>query len=251
VHDRDTLDHTQCDVQVVFDQHKTHVRRQAAQQRDQFAPFCGRQAGSGLIKQDEAWRTGQRHADLQLALLAVRKVAHQFVFQVVQPHTVQDVVGGQLGRMPGARTPEAEAVVAHAAHGQEQVVAHAQFLEQQRRLVGAPQPLADAFIRLQRGDVFAEEQDPSRRGREVPGDGVEQRGFAGAVAAQHGVLLARGHAQRNLVHGAQGAEGACHAFQHQGVARHQRLVCRRCAGPRGCAPCLQVADRGHGSVMPQ
>ncbi len=208
---------------------------------------AGDRPGGGLVEQDQTRRAGQRHADLQLALLAMSQVAHQFAGQMVHAHAVQDVVGGPLRRMRRSGAQEAEAPAGDAAHGQEQVVAHAQFLEQQRRLVGAPQPLADALEGLQRGDVFTEEQDPPCSGREVAGDGVEQGGLAGAVGAEHRVLLTRGHAQRDIVHGAQRTEGARHAFEHQRVAAHQRLLrCRRGPACRCGAPWVQVADRGHG-----
>ena len=82
------------------------------------------------------------------------------------------------------------------------------------------------------GDVLAEEMDPPGGGREVAGDGVEQRRLAGAVRAEDGVLLAGGDAQRDVVDGAQGAECARHAAQHQRVVRGQRRARRRRAAPR-------------------
>ena len=77
VHHGDRLDHAQRDVEVVLDQHEAHVRRQRAQQRHQLAPLGRRQAGGRLVEQDQPRRAGQRHADLELALLAVRQVGHR------------------------------------------------------------------------------------------------------------------------------------------------------------------------------
>ena len=221
MHDGDALDHAQRDVEVVLDQHEAHVRRQRGQQRHQLAAFGGREAGCRLVEQDQPRRAGQRHADLELALLAVREIGDALVGDVRQACAFEQVAGGHGRRMACARAQEAEAAVGDAAHREEQVVAHREVAKQQRRLVGAPQPFADALVRRQVGDVFAEEMDPPGGGREVAGDGVEQRGLAGAVGAEDRVLLAGGDRQRHVVDGAQRAEGARHAAEHQGIVGQQ------------------------------
>ena len=92
---------------------------------------------------------------------------------------------------------EREAPAAHPADREEEVVADGEVAEQQRGLVGAPQAPADALVGRQVGDVLAEEEDAAGRGRKVPGDRVEERGLAGAVGAEDGAALARGHRERD------------------------------------------------------
>jgi hypothetical protein len=233
----------------VLDDDEAHVRRQRAQQRDEFAPFGWRQAGGRLVEQDQPRRAGQRHADLELALLAVREVGHRLVGDVVQPYTLQQVGRGQRRAVRGARAPDAEAALRDTAHGQEEVVPHREFAEQQRGLVGAPQPLADALVGRQRGDVLAEEFDPPGGGREVPGDRIEQRGLARAVGAEDGVFLTGRHRQADVVDRAQRPEGARDAPQHQRVGRRERRRSRT-RGRRRRAPGarrgrLPRGDRSH------
>ena len=68
-----------------------------------------------------------------------------------QARALEQVVGRDASRHGAApRAPEAEAAAGDAAHREEQVVAHRQVAKQQRRLVGAPQALADALVRRQR-----------------------------------------------------------------------------------------------------
>ena len=74
VHHRDPRDDAQGDVEVVLDEDEAHVRRQHRQQGDELAPLRRRQPGGGLVEQDQARRAGERHRDLELALLAVRQI---------------------------------------------------------------------------------------------------------------------------------------------------------------------------------
>ena len=50
---------------------------QAPEERHQLPALAGRQAGGGLVEEDEARRARQRHADLELALLAVGQRGHR------------------------------------------------------------------------------------------------------------------------------------------------------------------------------
>ena len=122
-----------------------------------------------------------------------------------------------LDRAVARRPEEAEAVAGDAAHRQEEVVAHREVAEQERGLVRASQPHADALVGRQRGHVLTEESHPAPRGREVAGDDVEQRGLAGAVGADHGTALPHGDRERDVLDRAQGAERPGDALQHEGV----------------------------------
>ena len=72
-----------------------------AQQRDQLAPLGRRQPGRRLVEQDQARRAGQRHADLELALLAVRQVGDRLVGDVRQARALEQVVGRARRGMAG------------------------------------------------------------------------------------------------------------------------------------------------------
>ena len=59
--------------------------------------LAGRQAGGRLVEQDQARRAGERHADLELALLAVRQRGHRLVGDVGEAHALEQLVGGRDG----------------------------------------------------------------------------------------------------------------------------------------------------------
>jgi hypothetical protein len=229
------------------------VRRQRGEQRDQLAPLGGRKAGRRLVEEDQARRAGQRHADLELALLAMGEVGDALVGEVRETRALEEVVGGDRRGMARAGAPEAEAPVADAADREIEVVAHREVAKQQRRLVGAPEALPDALVRRQVGDVFAEEMDPPGSGREVAGDGVEERRLAGAVGAEDRRLLAGGDRERDVVDGAQRTEDARHAGEHERVARQQGAA-GRCARLRArtavAGARTKRRDRSHRSRFP-
>ena len=124
--------------------------------------------------------------------------------------------------MGRARAQEAEAATRHAPHRQKEVLRHRELAEEERGLVGAAQAHADALVGRQRGDVLAEEAHGARGGREVAGDGVEQRGLAGAVGADQRAALARGDRERDVLDRLERAERAGDALEHEGVTRRDR-----------------------------
>jgi hypothetical protein len=138
VHHRHARRGAHRDLEVVLDQQEAHVRRQRREQRDQLAPLGRREPRCGLVEEDQARRAGQRHADLELALLAVREVGDALIGDVRKARAVEQVVGRDARGMARPRAPEAEAPARDAAHGEVEVVAHRQVAEQQRGLVGAP-----------------------------------------------------------------------------------------------------------------
>ena len=66
--------------------------RQRGEQRHQLGALAGRQARGRLVEQDQARRAGERHADLELALLAVRQRGHRLVGDVREPHALEQLV---------------------------------------------------------------------------------------------------------------------------------------------------------------
>ena len=74
--------------------------RQAPEQRHQLGALAGRQAGGGLVEQDQARRAGERHADLELALLAVGQRGHRLVGDVREPHPLEELSDRTVASTP-------------------------------------------------------------------------------------------------------------------------------------------------------
>jgi hypothetical protein len=86
------------------------------------------------------------------------------------------------------------------------VLGDGQVLEQLHQLIGAHQPaLCDLALR-QPGDVRAVEGDAALGRREEARDGVEQRGLAGAVRADHGEYGFLRHSEADRLVGEQSTE---------------------------------------------
>jgi len=219
VHHGDPLDHAQRDIQVVLDDDEAHVGGQRGEQSDQLAPLGRGEPGRRLVEQNEAGSPRQGHADLELALLAVRQRGHRLVGQRLEPDAMEQLLGGQPRGVRAARTQEAVAPTRHPAHRQEQIVPHREIAEQERGLVGAAKAHADPLVRRHRGHVLAEEADPPGGGREIAGDGVEQSGLAGAVGADERAALARGDREGDVLDRGERAEHPGDALEHEGVTR--------------------------------
>ena len=156
-------------------------------------------------------RAGERQRDFKLPLLAVTQCRHQRVAHGLQMHRVQDRFRLHHGAIVGARTRQREASARDAAAGEIDVFAHGQPRKQQRDLVSAPQPAADALVRREGGDVLAEEADRAGGRREVAGDAVEERRLPGAVRAEHSAPLAELDRQRDVDERRERPEQASHA----------------------------------------
>jgi len=110
-----------------------------------------------LGEENESRRAGEGERNLELALLAVRQFANQTVghhLEVNERDKVADQLHDGIAR---PRTQQGEAAAQHSAAGEIDVVAHRKALEQQRNLIGAAQPPANALVGWQRGDVLTEE----------------------------------------------------------------------------------------------
>jgi hypothetical protein len=250
VHHGHPVDDAQRDVEVVLDEDVAHVRRQRAQQRHQLPALGRREPGRRFVEEDQARRSGQRHADLELPLLAVRQIGDPGGGDAGEPGSLEQLVGGALRGAGRSRMAHREAAARDTAHGEEEVLAHRQVAEQERGLVRAAQALADALVGRELGDVLAEETDPAGGRRKVAGDGVEERRLAGAVRAEHGVLLAGLHGKGDVVDRAKRAEGARHVVENEGVVGGQRrrgVAARRHAGSAraACMPRTQLRDGRH------
>ena len=101
MHDGDALDRLQRDLEVVLDQHEAHVPRERGQQQHELAALGGREARGGLVEEDEARGAGERHADLELALLAVRERGDGLVGDVREADALEEL--RRWRRATGAR----------------------------------------------------------------------------------------------------------------------------------------------------
>ena len=78
-------------------------------------------------------------------------------------------------------------------------------------------------MRRQTGDVMAIERDATAGRRQRPGNGVEQRGLAGAVGADDGAALAARHGQADAIDRAQGVERNDHVRKRQDRFGHDNF----------------------------
>ena len=76
---------------------------------DELGALERREAGGGLVEQDEARRAGQRQRDLQLTLLAVAELADRAVLDAGQVHGFDQVLGRLHQSVAGFRPDEREA----------------------------------------------------------------------------------------------------------------------------------------------
>ena len=217
MHHRHALRDPERHIEVVLDDDVADVRRQRREDIDEVAPFVRRQAGGRLVEQDEARRAGEGERDLELALLAVAEFGDEGLGFVVELDGVHDARRLLERRVVDARPEKREAPPRNAAAGEEDRIDDAQAAEEQRDLVGAAQAPADPLVGGKSRYVLAEEADRPARQREVAGDGVEERGLAGSVRAEHGAALARPHGHGNVRESGERAEAAADAGQFEGV----------------------------------
>ena len=147
VHDGHALDHAQRDVEIMLDDDVADVERQRPQDRDQFAAVGGREPGRRLVEQHEARRARERHADLELALLAVAQLRHVLVRHGVEMRHMRQLPCRFERGVVGGGPYQAVAPARHAAGREIEVVEDAEALEQQGNLIGAPQAAANALVR--------------------------------------------------------------------------------------------------------
>ena len=114
------------------------------QQLGQVDALGAREPGGRLVQHHQLRLRDARHADLELALLAVGELGHQHVEAVGQPDRL-----GHRARLVahldvGLAVDQAQVAVADAEHGQVEVVLDAQPAEQARGLERAREPHAGA-----------------------------------------------------------------------------------------------------------
>ena len=109
------------------------------------------------------------------------------------------------------------------AQRQHHIVLHAQRRKQVGDLEGAGNAELGAPVRRQPRDVVTVEHDAAAGRRQHAGDGVEQRGLAGAVGTDDGAALAARDGQADAVDRAQGVEGDDHIGKCQDRLGHGKF----------------------------
>ncbi len=132
----------------------------------------------------------------------------------------------------------------------EQVLHHAQVVEEPDVLEGPAHPPGHDLVRRPPADLVTLESDAPRIRRDEPGDQVEQRGLARAVRPDHADQLARPDGQRDVVGGRQSAEALAQPLDLQqgaaGPARGFRARPRQIqdGAARGRGGLLLARERG-------
>ena len=133
---------------------------------------------------------GERHRELELAVLAVAELATTVSARAARPTRRERRTRGlaQFALAPGA-APKAERVAGVRLHGQRDIVERGEIAEQRGDLERARQPQQAAAMDRPRGDVGAVEEDAAGVRRDFAGELADQRGLAGAVRTDDRVQL--------------------------------------------------------------
>jgi hypothetical protein len=138
-------------------------------------------ARGGLVQAQDLRLGGQRDADLEIALLAVREIGGQLLLLVGQAdggqHRARAVEHVGVGVTVAQQAPGVTARLRSDAH----VLEHGRPRHDVGDLVRAGQRLARDLIGGQARDVLAVEQDPAPGRPDHAGEAVEERRFARAI----------------------------------------------------------------------
>ena len=192
----------------MFDQEDRHLAIQPLQKFGHLRRLARRQPGGRLIEQENVGIAGQPQYDLELALLAVREMAHLDVLAIDERGALQQMVRLVIDvAIRRQEPPHHEFRRAPAFDGQQNIVEDRESRKQACDLEGARHAKRGAPMARPRGDILAEQQHLSGTRREYPGDQIEQRGLASAVRPDNGLTVTRHDLERYAAHGSQAAEG--------------------------------------------
>jgi hypothetical protein len=172
----------------------------------------GAQAQAGLVEQDHLRRGHQGACDGQHLLLAAGQQAGVLPLAFAQDREVAQ----RALDVPRHGVAVTARVGAH-----QQVVAHRQQREDLAALGDVAQAQADDRSRISRGDVLAAEMHAAAVGVDDPGDRLQDRRLARAIAAEHGGDLALAHLQADAADRLDRAVGALDVGQDQDLVGHQ------------------------------
>ena len=134
---------------------------------------------------------GERHADFELALLAVGQIARQARAVAVKMnpgHQVRGALGKNL--VAADRREEVERMAAPDRQSEPDILDHAEILEQVIALKRARHAHAADPVRRQSRDVPILQQDAAGAGLELAADLIDKTGLAGAIRPDDDMPLA-------------------------------------------------------------
>ena len=161
--------------------------------------FLRPHAGQRLVEQQHLGLAGQRHGDLELALLAVRRACRRCA-----PRRPARPTRASARRAPSRSGPARAAAprsrlpapAAHRLRGEAHVLEHGQ--RRRRCWCAGTSGRCRARVMRQAGSPATSRPSSSMRPARRPdlaGEQVDERGLAGAVRADHGMQLAAGAAR--------------------------------------------------------
>ncbi len=199
--------HVEHHVHVMLDQQDGEMRIELHQELRHLGGLARRQAGGRFVEQQDFRIAGESEHDLELALLAMRQVAHLGVLAVEEARLLEQLMG-LVVHVPirGHEPPHDELRRAQTLDTEDHVVEHGQLRKQAGDLEGARHAERGAAVARPIGDVLAEQQHFAGGHGKDAGDEVEQRGLARAVGADDRFAVTRHHAQADVARGLQAAE---------------------------------------------
>ena len=228
VQDRDALREREGNVHVVLDHQQGDGRIELLQERRHRVRLGGREPGGRLVEQEELRLAGQRQGDLELALLAVREIAHDLGLPVGEPDRVEHLARAVVKRRVAVHAAmKVELGRGEGLHRQEAVLERGEPREEVGDLVRARQAEARAPVRCGTRDVPAEEHDVAAARPRLAADQAEERGLPGAVGADDRAALARADREAHAVDRTEPAELLRESGETQrggGVSGHQQYL---------------------------
>jgi hypothetical protein len=218
----DAVAHAQHFVQLVADEDDGQSLRHHLRQRGKEAfALLRREHGRGLVQDQDARAAHQRLEDFHALAFAHRQIGHAPIGVDLQAEA------RTFGHQALARGGAAREGLPQAFGAQHHVVQHAQVVGQREVLVHHADAGVQRGARLAGWQRAAFDFDVPGIGHVVPEEDAHQRALAGTVFAQQGQHLAARQVQRDVVVGAQRAEGLADARQAKGgreVTGHARIL---------------------------
>ena len=198
---RDAVGEREHRFHVVLDQHDGDFLPQLLQQRHHARRFGDAEAGHRLVQQQQLRLGGERHRQLQLALLAMAQFRHRRHRRARSSPTRASAACAasrrcfSLRALPQKRNEWPSWACAASATLSSAVKSGSSEVIWNERA----SPSRAAPIGRQPGDVPAGEMNGAGIRLQLPGQLADQRGLAGAVGADDGVQFARRDVERQIV----------------------------------------------------
>src|SRR5262245_35646755 len=194
------------DLHVVLDHDDGDLPGELAHEGGRALRLVGAHARGGLVEEEELRVRGERDADLEVALLAVRQLGAAHVALGAEAQVSEDLLGALVHRgEPVGVAPEA--IVGDARLGGDaDVLEHREIAEDVGDLVRARDAEARHGVGGLPRDVLALEQDLAGRGGQHAGEEVEERRLARSVGADHRAQFPPAHLEVDAVDGGEPAE---------------------------------------------